>query len=264
MSPTSDDPEVPSDLSGHSWNPDTYSKNAGFVAELGMPVLDLLSPLEGERILDLGCGDGVLTEKIVSVGADVIGIDSSPDQILAAAAKGLDARLASGEAISFYEEFDAVFSNAALHWILRPEAVIAGVWRALKPGGRFVGEFGGEGNVATVAMGIKAALKERGIDSDPLTPWYFPSAEEYAKRLKAGGFNVESIALIERPTPLPGPLDDWLELFAQSFLNGVPDGQRENLKQEIAHLVKDDLCREDGVWVADYVRLRFKSFKSEE
>ena len=256
--------DASSNPSTQSWDPGTYSKNAGFVAELGLPVLDLLNPQPDERILDLGCGDGVLTEKIAAIGARVIGIDSSPDQVAAARAKGLDARHASGESITFVEEFDAVFSNAALHWILNPDAVIAGVWRALEPAGRFVGEFGGEGNVETVIIGVKEALKNRGVDPEPLIPWYFPSTEDYRRRLQTVGCMVEGIELIDRPTPLPGPLGDWLELFAQNFLNAVPAGDRDSLKSDIAESLKDDLRRDDGVWVVDYVRLRFKAVKSND
>ena len=128
-----------------------------------MPVVDLLAPRPGERILDLGCGDGALTEKLAAAGCDVVGADASAELVKAARARGLDARLMNGEALDFDGEFDAVFSNAALHWMLRPDAVIDGVYRALKPGGRFVGEFGGAGNVATIASALEAALDRRGL-----------------------------------------------------------------------------------------------------
>ncbi len=256
-----DDDKATSMNPAQSWNPSSYSKNAGFVAELGLPVLQLLDPKPHQRILDLGCGDGVLTKKIADTGAMVMGIDSSPDQVAAAVTKGLDARLASGDSMTFVEEFDAVFSNAALHWILNIDAVIAGVWRALQPGGHFVGEFGGAGNVAQVEQGVKEALKSCSIDPEPLVPWYFPDSDEYGRCLQEGGFQVDHIELIERPTPLPGPLGDWLELFAQNFLNAVPGDEREALKADIAARLENDLCGDDGVWVVDYVRLRFKAIK---
>ena len=172
------------------WDARGYAENARFVADLGMPVVDLLAPRPGERILDLGCGDGALTEKLAAAGCDVVGADASAELVKAARARGLDARLINGETLEFDGEFDAVFSNAALHWMLRPDAVIDGVHRALKPGGRFVGEFGGAGNVATIASALEAALDRRGFDGKAANPWYFPSAEEYAAKLTAHGFRV--------------------------------------------------------------------------
>jgi trans-aconitate methyltransferase len=131
------------------WDPARYQRNAGFVAALGQPVVELLAPRSGERILDLGCGDGALTE-VLARDARVTGVDASAEQVGAARARGLDAHVADGTRLGFAAEFDAVFSNAALHWMRDPDAVIDGVWRVLKPGGRFVGECGGAGNVATV------------------------------------------------------------------------------------------------------------------
>src|SRR5579883_3420435 len=145
------------------WNPADYAQHGRFVADLALPVLDLLAPLPGERILDLGCGDGALTEKIVSCGAEVIGVDSSPEFVAAAQARGLNARLMNGESLIFEHEFDAVFSNAALHWIRQPAAVIAGVARALRPGGRFIGEFGSHTNVAAIVVAALAVLKQHGL-----------------------------------------------------------------------------------------------------
>jgi len=140
------------------WSPADYAANAAFVPALGAPVLELLDPQPGERILDLGCGDGVLTEKIVAAGAVVIGVDASAAMIEAAQARGLDAHVVDGQALEFDSEFDAVFSNAALHWMLDSVAVANGVYRALRPGGRFVGEMVGEGNIATLRAGIRAEL----------------------------------------------------------------------------------------------------------
>ncbi|HET8727589.1 MAG TPA: class I SAM-dependent methyltransferase, partial [Alphaproteobacteria bacterium] len=185
-----------------TWEAERYARNARFVADLGQPAVELLAPRPGERILDLGCGDGALTAKLRDLGAQTVGADSSPDLIAAARALGLDARLVDGENLSFDAEFDAVFSNAALHWMRNADAVIAGVARALKPGGRFVGEFGGHGNVAAITVALLAVLARRGIDGAALSPWYFPTAEAYREKLESHGFAVDEIRLIPRPTPL--------------------------------------------------------------
>ena len=166
---------MPSGDFGQHWDPERYARNARFVADLGVVLLDLLRPRPGERILDLGCGDGVLTEKIAAAGARVTAVDSSPEQIAAARARGLDSHVADGQALTFRSEFDAVFSNAAMHWMRDAEAVIDGVWQALVPGGRFVGEFGGAGNVARIQAALIAALDRRGLDGRSADPWYFPS-----------------------------------------------------------------------------------------
>ena len=245
-----------------SWNPDQYAENARFVSDLGMPVVDLLAPQAGERILDLGCGDGPLTKKLANLGCRVIGVDASAPMIEAAGKLGLDARVMDGHELTFDGEFDAVFTNAALHWMKQTDKVIDGVWRALKPGGRFVGECGGAGNVATIVKGLEVALAKRGIDARPLNPWVFHDTETFSGLLQARGFKVESIALIPRPTPLPGNVVGWLETFAQNFTASLSDVGRAELLQEVAEFCRPTFCGEDGVWVADYVRLRFSAQKS--
>jgi SAM-dependent methyltransferase len=239
------------------WDPTSYARNARFVAELGMPVLELLAPQRGERILDLGCGDGVLTEKLVSLGCRVTGVDASSAQIAAARARGLNARIADGEALNFDAEFDAVFSNAALHWMKRPDAVLAGVARSLVPGGRFVAECGGQGNIAHIHRALYAALERRGIDPRPLDPWYYPSDAEYRALLVAHGFRVLSIGLFPRPTPLPGDMTAWLETFAGCFIGALPAADRPAFVDEVRRALLPSLCDPAGHWTADYVRLRF-------
>ena len=182
-------------MSRQTWDPERYARNARFVADLGEPVVALLAPQAGERILDLGCGDGALTEKLVGLGCAVVGVDGSREQISAARARGLDAHVMDGEALDFEDAFDAVFSNAALHWMTRPDRVIGGVWRALTRGGRFVAECGGTGCVATITSALTAALARRGIDAAAYNPWYFPSVDDYASRLTARGFAVQSIEI---------------------------------------------------------------------
>jgi len=244
-----------------TWNPETYARNARFVSDLGSPVVELLAPKPGERILDLGCGDGVLTRKLVELGCDVVAVDSSAAQIEAAKALGLDARVMSGEALAFDDEFDAVFSNAALHWIRRADAVIAGVHRALRPGGRFVAELGGHGCVDKIRTELVAALNRRGLDGESRVPWYFPTVDDYRARLERAGFRVDRIALIPRPTPLPGDVIGWLETFAQNFLDGLAGEARAGYLQEVRAALEPQLRDAGGTWVADYVRLRFAAIK---
>jgi SAM-dependent methyltransferase len=238
-----------------TWDPERYAKNARFVADLGAPVFALLAPRPGERVLDLGCGDGALTEKLVAAGCRVVGVDGSSEQIEAARARGLDARVMDGQALEFEGGFDAVFSNAALHWMRRADAVIDGVWRALVPGGRFVGELGGRGCVARIVGALEAALARRG--AAPVEPWFFPSVEEYRRRLEARGFRVDSAELIPRPTPLPGDIADWLETFAERFLLAVGPGERRAVLEEVREELRPDLYDAEAGWTADYVRLRF-------
>jgi trans-aconitate methyltransferase len=240
-----------------TWDPDGYARHARFVSDLGAPVVELLAPKPGERILDLGCGDGVLTKKLVDLGCDIVAVDSSAPQVEAARRLGLDARVMSAEDLTFREEFDAVFSNATLHWVRRADDAIAGVHRALKPGGRFVAECGGHGCVHTIRTALVDAWHRRGANGEARVPWYFPTPGDYGARLERAGFRVDSIALIPRPTPLPGDLVSWLETFAQSFLDGLSETRRTEYLEEVRAVLEPQLRRPDGVWVADYVRLRF-------
>jgi len=244
-----------------TWDPERYARTARFVSDLGMAVLELLAPQPGERILDLGCGDGALTEKLVAMGCQVVGVDGSAAQIEAARQRGLDAHVMDGEHLRFDAEFDAVFSNAALHWMKRADAVIDGVRRALKVGGRFVAECGGYGCVAKIEAALVAALTRRGVDGHAANPWYFPTTEDYGARLRRHGFRVRFIALIPRPTPLPGDITDWLATFAEPFTNPLPQGERPAFLAEVREALRSDLCDSAGNWTADYVRLRFAADK---
>lgn len=244
-----------------SWNAEGYAKHARFVADLGVPVLELLAPQRGERILDLGCGDGVLTKQLVERGCTVVGVDASPELVIAARDLGLDVRVGDGEALTFVEEFDAVFSNAALHWMKRPESVIDGVFRALRPRGRFVAECGGAGCVDTIVHALDAALERRGIDAHAVSPWCFPSAERYAEVLEARGFIVKEARLFPRPTPLPTGVRGWLETFGHAYLDRVAREAQDDFIEEVERSVHPALIDANGAIVADYVRLRFAAEK---
>jgi trans-aconitate methyltransferase len=244
--------------SSQEWKADRYAQHAHFVPALGQPVLDLLKPRAGERVLDLGCGDGVLTEKIAAAGATVIGVDAGPDMIAAARRRGLEAQVMDGQRLTFNGEFDAVFSNAALHWMKAdPDAVIVGVRRALKPGGRFVGEMGGHGCVAAIIIAMTAVLEKHGISAGNTTPWYFPTVDDYRGRLERGGFAVDYIELIPRPTPLPTNMAGWLDTFGEPFFRRLPETDRIPARDEVAAMLRPVLCDEQGRWTADYMRLRF-------
>jgi trans-aconitate methyltransferase len=240
-----------------NWSAEGYARNARFVAELGEPVVDWLDPKPGERVLDVGCGDGALTASIVARGADVVGVDSAPSLVEAARARGIDARVMDVYALPFREEFDAAFSNAALHWMREPDLALANIARALKPRGRFAGEMGAQGNVAAISTAILAVLRAHGIDGEARWPWYFPTPAEYAERLETHGFVVLRMELIPRPTPLPTGMRGWLDTFAIPFLAGVNDEERADILEEVTSLLAPSLRGRAGAWTADYVRLRF-------
>ena len=246
----------------NNWNSRTYDKNARFVSDLGMPVVELLAPKPGERILDLGCGDGVLSAKLQALGCDVVGLDPSEDFVHAAIASGLNAQLGDARLLKFHEEFDAVFSNAVLHWIPESQQVVDGVFRSLKPSGRFVGEFGGHGNIAAIMTSLVATLRRRGVAMEKSLGWYYPTVAEYKTVLERAGFEVDTIQLIPRPTPLPTGMVGWLRTFRGSYLEERLGVQAEDALNEIVENLRFALCDSEGNWTADYVRLRFCAHKS--
>ena len=241
---------------GQAWSATGYAAHAGFVPVLGRPVIDLLAPEAGEEIVDIGCGDGVLTAEIAATGARVTGVEPDPDLAAAARGRGItvlkqDAHAPFGEA-----RFDAAVSNAALHWMRDPAAVFGNVHRALRPGGRFAAEQGGFGNVAAIRVALDAALEAAGLRAPDPGPWDFPTPDLQRRRLLAAGFDVVSIGLVPRPTPLPTGFGGWLRTFAGRYVDDLtPDDRARVLSDTVRRLVH--LTDEGGTCVADYVRLRF-------
>jgi trans-aconitate methyltransferase len=249
---------------GQTWDAEAYAAKGRFVADLAGGVVELLAPQPGEAILDLGCGDGALTERIAATGAVMTGADSSAAMVCAARTRGLNVLEASGDALPFDREFDAVFSNAALHWMPDAEAVITGVHRALKPGGRFVAEMGGHGNIAAIRTALQAVLAPSGIDAEATAASFYPSPEHYRRLLEHAGFTVRTIALIPRPTPLPHGMEAWPNTFRNGVLDLLPPADRAKAVAETIALLTPMLRDADGNWTADYVRLRFSAVRGEE
>lgn len=251
-------PEVKS--SRQTWSAESYDSHARFVSDLAGEVLSWLAPKPGERILDLGCGDGVLTAALAALGCTVVGVDTSHELLKAATARGLDVRRMDGQALGFEAEFDAVFSNAALHWMQDAAAVVKGVWRALKPGGRFVAEFGGHGNVAAIITAMRAVALRRGADQGLAGPWFFPTPDIYRDMLIAEGFTVKRIGLFPRPTALKSGMKEWLKVFRKPFFESY-GADSDAVLDEVVELLRPSLCDARGNWTADYVRLRVEAVK---
>ena len=253
------------------WSPTDYAKNASFVPALGEAALALLDPQPGELILDIGCGDGTLTRKVMDAGARVIGLDASEPMVEAARAKGVDAFVADAQALDLadqamrFGQFDAAFSNAALHWMLDPDAVASGVFAVLRPGDRFVGEMGGDGNLAALRGGIRAELAERGYPVPPEDPQWYPTIEEFVRLYGCAGFTEIRAQLIPRTTPLASGIAAWVRTFRAGWLDvaGVPREARDEVAAAIEMRLARQLRLPDGSWFADYVRLRFSMRKPE-
>ena len=246
-----------------SWNATLYDDRAAFVSELASDLVVWLRPSPGEKILDLGCGTGTLTAEIARRKAQVTGVDSSPDMIASAREKyeGLRFEVADGQALTYEREYDAVFSNAAIHWMPRAEDVVAGVARALRPGGRFVAEFGGFGCVATIVAALSQELREWSLDPAPYVGWYFPRPGAYASLLEQHGLVVRELRYFERPTPVAGEqgLSTWLSMFQARLMTEL--GPRfPELAEKVSRRCRAQLFR-DGHWVLDYVRLRVLATK---
>ena len=239
-----------------AWDPQRYQSQNSFVWQFGESLLELLHPRAGERILDIGCGTGQLTAEIAKSGARVVGLDKSAEMLAEARKNFPEVSFVEGDATNFRfdEPFDAAFSNAALHWVKDHRAAAASIARALRPGGRFVGELGGKGCIASVLSGIREALGPR---ADQLCPWNFPSIGEFAPLLERQGLEIGQAFLFDRPTALQGEnaMEDWLRMFGGAYFDGLSaDETRGAIARIVAHL-RHDLYR-DNVWTLDYRRLR--------
>jgi trans-aconitate methyltransferase len=243
------------------WDSERYAKYGRFVSDLGMAVLELLAPQESERILDLGCGDGVLTKRIADLDCRVVGLDSSPELVASARKLGLEVVQKNASEMAFNCEFDAVFSNAALHWMKDADNVIRRVAQALRFNGRFVAEMGGHNCMRTLQCALIEELNCRGYNGEAANPWFFPTIKDYGMRLEAAGFEVQYIALIPRPTPLPDIMG-WLTTFCGGFTAVLPTHERADYLASVRERVRPGLCDANGRWTADYVRLRFKAQRS--
>ena len=242
------------------WDPALYDQKHSFVWKMAAGVLELLAVKPGEHILDIGCGTAHLTAQIAALGAKVIGVDRSADMIAQArtAHPAIQFEVADARELRFHDEFDAVFSNATLHWITNPEPVVSSIANALRRGGRFVAEFGGKGNVAAFLSALNRAWNTLSFPYPFPCPWYYPSVAEYSTLLEKHHFEVAYAMLFDRPTPLEDGergLRNWLNMFAGPFTEGLPLDLLEKLKDEVESEARYDLFH-DGHWIMDYRRLR--------
>jgi len=260
--------EPTSASSAKRWDPALYDSKHSFVWKYGLELIELLAPQPGERVLDLGCGTGHLTNQIALTGARVTGLDISPAMIEQARQNYPVLEFVQTDAsdFRFTEPFDAVFSNAALHWVKRAEAVVECIARALKPGGRFVAEFGGKGNVAAIHTALQHALRALGLSrNEEWNPWYYPSVGEYASLLERHGLAVRCATLFDRPTPLEEGergLRLWLEMFAEEALDPLSPSQREDVIRSVEEQLRPAQFH-DGAWHADYSRIRVVARREE-
>jgi trans-aconitate 2-methyltransferase len=238
------------------WNAEQYESRHSYVWQFGGSLLELLAPRPGERVLDIGCGTGQLTAEIARSGARVVGLDSSPEMLGQARQNypQLKFVLANATSFQFEEPFDAIFSNAALHWVKNAEASVKSMAGALRPGGRFVAEFGGKGNIVCILAALNVVF---GAEAEERCPWWFPGIGEYASLLERHGLEVRQASLFDRPTPIEGEhgMEDWIEMFCGSYFRGLDAHRAKEKVRELAALLRPKLYRE-GVWRLDYRRLR--------
>lgn len=240
----------------------TQSLDVRFVRDYGLRVVELLNVEQGEEVLDLGCGDGLLSALLMESGARVTGVDIDPDAVKRARERGVDAFVLDAQNLSFPARFNAVFSHASIHWMPEVDKVFAGVWRALKPGGRFVVETGAHRNVAAIHTAMIATLLHFGVKEEEVPRFYYPASDECCDLLEVSGFSVISIQTFPRPTPLPKGIEAWFEMFGEPFFSKVPPELRMEAMGYAKKLLEPVLKTGHGDWIADYVHLRFKAVKA--
>lgn len=246
-----------------SWNAELYKEKHAFVFGYGNSLIEWLEPKTGENILDLGCGTGELTSQIAASGAKVTGLDSAASMIASAQEHfpGIVFKVGDATSFSLPQTFDAVFSNATLHWIRQKEKVLDRIWHHLQPGGRLVLEMGGKGNVDDILGALKNALESRGYSYKPL--WYFPSVGEYTSLLEEYDFRVNQVHFFDRETELADPengIVEWLQMFGAHFLEQVPEQERLPVLQDAQEALRATNFR-NGKWYVMYRRLRVKAEK---
>jgi len=244
----------------NKWNADSYNKNADFVSNLALPVVELLKPQKDEKILDLGCGEGTLAQEIQKYKTKVIGVDLSADMVAKSKEKGIEAYQMAATDLAFEEQFDAVFSNAVLHWVIDAAQAIKEINRVLKSRGRFIAEFGGDGNIKALRDAMKSVFQKHPEYGEFHDPWFFPTTKEYRTLLEQNRFTVKQIELIKRPTPID-EIKEWLDIFANGIMQNIPQENKKNFKLEVEELLRSKLYSKKDGWVIDYVRIRFFAIK---
>ncbi len=244
----------------NKWNADKYNKHADFVSNLASPVIDLLELSKDENILDLGCGDGTLAVEMQKMGANVTAVDLSESMVAKTEEKGIKSFVMSATELTFENEFDAVFSNAVLHWVKDSDKAIKKISKSLKSNGRFIAEFGGYGNIKYLTDAMQKVFDNHKEFGSFNNPWYFPKDTDYKQLLEKNGFNVKYIELIPRPTKIDD-ISNWLDIFANGIVSHLTNEQQNQFKQEVRAILKPKIYSDEDGWVADYVRLRLKAYK---
>ncbi|RFU62601.1 SAM-dependent methyltransferase [Peribacillus saganii] len=248
-----------------TWNADLYDMKHSFVSKYGDSLVELLAPTQGEKILDLGCGTGDLAKKLFDYKVDVIGVDKSNNMVLQAKIKypNIEFMVQDATNLAYTNDFDAVFSNATLHWVKKPEKALNCIYKSLKHGGRFIAEFGGKGNVQIITDEMINQINESGYEFTlEQFPWYYPSIGEYALLMEEAGFRVTFAQHYDRPTPLDGDsgLRNWIKMFGSDFFAGIDQNITEYIITKVENNLKEILYKE-GTWIADYKRIRVAGLK---
>ena len=244
----------------NKWNANNYKNHASFVSDLAIDLVELLNPKEDEEILDLGCGDGTLSLEIIKSKAKVIAVDLSSDMVKKAQSKGIEAYKMDVTNLPYENKFDAVFSNAVLHWVKDKNKAIVNIHKVLKSKGRFISEFGGFGNLNPIINAMQEVFNKNKSYGEFISPWYFPSDEEYKKLLEQNGFEVKSIKLTQRPTPIDD-ISNWLDIFANGIISHLSKDNQIKFNEEVRNILKSKICDKNNNWIVPYVRIRLEARK---